>query len=148
MDHGRPPGVDDATVEALGKVSEAWEYVERVRGHLFSLHQLMGHADLVFGDAADLLAEAGHGDAADRVRGDVVGRNILDGRWTFQIVDEFDDLYYQPVRELVKGLEAEIMDGRRHVFEAEMKERRRSTGRDGHEARPPDAHADDVDAER
>ncbi|MDF2585990.1 MAG: hypothetical protein K0R33_4633, partial [Mycobacterium sp.] len=28
------------------------------------------------------------------------------------------------------------MDGRRHVFEAEMKEDRRTKGREGHEATP------------
>ena len=137
MDHERPTGVTDATVEAMGKVSEAWEYVERVRGHLFSLHQLMGHADLVFGEAADLLDDAGHDDAGARVRDEVVGRNILDGRWTFQVVDEFDDLYYQPVLALVKELELDLIDGRRHVYEAEMKDRRRSDGRAGHERRPP-----------
>lgn len=137
MDHERPEGVTDATVEALGKVSEAWEYVERVRGHLFTLHQLMGHADLLFGEAADLLDDAGHDDEGGRVRRDVVGRNILDGRWTFQVVDEFDDRYYQPVRALVKDLEATLIDGRRHVFEAEMKDERRTAGRREHERRPP-----------
>lgn len=147
MDHERPDGVSDATVEALGKLSEAWECVERVRGHLFSLHQLMGHADLLFGEAAELLGEAGHGAEGDRVQEEVVGRNILDGRWTFQVVDEFDDLYYQPVRSLVKQLEAELIDGRRHVFEAEMKQDRRSRGRPGHEDRPPAAHGPQVDAE-
>ena len=148
MDHERPEGVSDRTVEALGKLSEAWEYVERARGHLFSLHQLMGHADLLFGEAAELLADAGHGSEGDRVKDEVVGRNILDGRWTFQVVDEFDDLYYQPVRTLVKQLEAELIEGRRHVFEAEMKEDRRSHGRRGHEGRPPDAHDPQVDAQR
>jgi hypothetical protein len=107
----------------------------------------MGHADLVFGEAADLLADAGHDAAAEQLRDEVVGRNILDGRWTFQIVDEFDDLYYQPVRDRVKELEATLIGGRRHVFEAEMKERRRSPDRRGHEARPPDAHSDRVDVE-
>jgi hypothetical protein len=145
MDHVRPDGVSDETVEALGKLSEAWEYVERVRGHLFSLHQLMGHADLEFGTAADLLAEAGHGKAGARVEEEVVGRNILDGRWTFQVVDEFDDLYYQPVRALVRQLEQELIGGRRHVFEAEMKEERRSLGRSAHESRPPGGHTDAVD---
>jgi hypothetical protein len=137
VDHERPDGVTDETVEALGKVSEAWEYVERVRGHLFTLHQLMGHADLLFGDAADLLEAAGHPDAAALVRTDVVGRNILDGRWTFQVVDEFDDRYYQPVRTVVKDLEGELIEGSRHVFEAEMKDDRRSAGRAEHERRPP-----------
>jgi hypothetical protein len=137
VDHERPDGVSDATVEALGKVSEAWEFVERARGHLFSLHQLMGHADLLFGDAADLLRDAGHEDESDRVREEVVGRNILDGRWTFQVVDEFEDCYYQPVRSLVKDLERDLIDGRRHVYEAEMKDDRRTRGREGHERRPP-----------
>ena len=34
-EHRRPDGVDDVTVEALGKLSEALETVERVRGHLY-----------------------------------------------------------------------------------------------------------------
>lgn len=136
-EHERPPGVSDETVEALGKVSEAWEYVERVRGHLFSLHQLMGRADYLFGDAIELLTDAGHAEAGERIQTDVVGRNLLDGRWTFQIVDEFDDVYYQPVRSIVKDLEATLIGGRRHVYEAELKDERRTAGRDGHERRPP-----------
>ena len=35
-----------------------------------------------------------------------------------------------------------LMDGRRHVFEAEMKELRRTRGRTGHEARPADVEDD------
>ena len=46
-------------VEAIGKASEAQEFVERARGHLYSFHQLMGHADFLFGDAANMLREAG-----------------------------------------------------------------------------------------
>ena len=65
-----------------------------------------------------------------------MGRNLLDGRWTFQMVDEFDDLY-QPVRTVVKGLERDLVQGARHVFEAEMKEERRTKGRIGRERRPP-----------
>jgi hypothetical protein len=49
----RPEGVDDATVEAVGAVSEALECVERARGDLYSFHQLMGHADLLLGEACD-----------------------------------------------------------------------------------------------
>ena len=45
--HCRPAGVTDETVEALGKLSEALETVERVRGHLYSMHQLTGKADFL-----------------------------------------------------------------------------------------------------
>ena len=51
----RAEQVSDTTAEAAGKVSEALEYVERARGHLYSFHQLIGHADLVLGEAVDAL---------------------------------------------------------------------------------------------
>ncbi len=141
----RPAGVDDATVEATGKLSEAFEHVERARGHLYSFHQLMGHADLQFGEAVELLREAGHGRVADDLEQQIVGRNTIDGRWTFQMVEEFDLHYHRPVGDHVRAVEAELVDGIPHLFESEMKERRRSVGRVGHEARPPAAHDDRVE---
>jgi hypothetical protein len=147
-DHRRPEGASDATVAAVGKASEAFEYVERVRGLLFEAHQLMGRADFLFEEAAAQLTESGHDDAGSRLLGEVVGRNVLDGRWTFQVVEEFDDVYYQPVRQEVRSLEERLLEGRRHVFEAEMKERRRSRNRVQHESRPPAAHSPVVDTAR
>lgn len=135
-EHERPDGVDDATVEAVGKVSEALEFVERARGHLYSFHQLMGHADLLLGEACDALRDAGHATVADRLETEVVGRNVLHGRWTFQIVEEFDDSYWSVFRQHEKYVRDELQEGRRHVFESEMKERRRSHGKPGHERRP------------
>jgi hypothetical protein len=132
----RPDGVDDATVEAVGAVSEALETVEQARGHLYSFHQLMGHADLQLGDACDKLRDAGHPDVAERLETEMVGRNVLEGRWTFQIVEEFDDGYWTPLREHEKGVRDRLQGGRRHVFEAEMKERRRTHGHPGHEPSP------------
>ncbi len=132
----RPDGVSDETVEAAGSVSEALEYVERARGHLYSFHQLMGHADLVLGEACDKLRAAGHDAIADRLEQDMVGRNVLQGRWTFQIVEEFDDDYWSLLRDHERRVRDELLQGARHVFEAEMKEKRRTKGRPGHEARP------------
>ncbi|MEH1017045.1 hypothetical protein V6U90_28595 [Micromonospora sp. CPCC 206060] len=134
--HRRPVGVSDRTVAALGKLSEALETVERARGHLYSLHQLIGHADLMLDEAVELLREAGHHPLADAVAGDLLGRNVIAGRWTFQIVEDFDDGYYALFRALDARARDELVGGRRHLFEAEMKERRRSRGRPGHEARP------------
>jgi hypothetical protein len=141
----RPEEATDELVQAVGKVSEALEYVERARGHLFSFHQLMGHADLLLGEAADDLGDAGAAEEAEMLREEIIGRNAIDGRWTFQIVEEFDDLYYGPVRDAVRRIERDRMGGQRHVFESEMKESRRSRGRRGHDARPPSAHVDGVE---
>ncbi|MBY0286188.1 MAG: hypothetical protein K2X52_03440 [Mycobacteriaceae bacterium] len=132
----RPAGLDDATVEAVGTVSEALEFVERARGQLYSFHQLMGHADLLLGKACDQLREAGHGAVADRLEDEVVGRNVLYGRWTFQIVEEFDDNYWSLFRDHEQRVRSELQQGARHVFEADMKERRRTHGKAGHERRP------------
>jgi hypothetical protein len=132
----RPDGVDDATVEAVGAVSEALECVERARGELYSFHQLMGHADLMLGDACDKLRQAGHAVIADRLEAEVVGRNVLYGRWTFEIVEDFDDNYWSVFRRHERRVRDELQHGARHLFEAEMKERRRTNGEPGHESRP------------
>jgi hypothetical protein len=134
--HQRPPQADDGTVAAAGKLSEALEWVERARGRLYDFHQLMGRADFLAEDAADLLDEAGYGDLAQRVRAEIVGRNVVYGRWTFQIVEDFDDSYWQPFRDVERDVRGQLMDGRRHVFEAELKEQRRTRGLPGHESRP------------
>ena len=65
-----------------------------------------------------------------------MGRNVLEGRWTFQIIEEFDATYYDACRDAVRRIDGELMGGWRHVYESEMKEERRSPGRRHHEQRP------------
>lgn len=122
--HRRPPGVSDRVVAALGALSEALETIERVRGHLYSLHQLTGQADFTLDRAHDLLREAGHQELADRVRDELIGRNLLAGRWTYQLVEEFDDGYYAAFREVEAAARRQLVGGRRHLYEAELKQRR------------------------
>ncbi|MEU7977646.1 hypothetical protein AB0B63_03830 [Micromonospora sp. NPDC049081] len=141
-EHARPAGVDDATVEALGKLSEALETIHRVRGHLYSAHQLVGGADLTLDQVVELLRGAGHDDVADRVEHELLGRNLLPGRWTFQIVEEFDDGYYATFQEIERYARDTLAGGRRHLYEAEMKQRRRTHGMPGHEATPESARPD------
>lgn len=40
-----PSGTTEATVLAVGRLSEAIEWVERARGRLYDFHQMIGHAD-------------------------------------------------------------------------------------------------------
>lgn len=51
-------------------------------------------------------------------------------------MEDFDDGYWTEFRELDRQVRDELVAGRRHLFEAEMKEDRRTHGRRGHEARP------------
>jgi hypothetical protein len=123
-EHARPEGATDDAVAAAGRMTEALETLERARGHLYSFHQLIGESDLKLDAVLELLREE---DAAlaEEIERELVGRNVLDGRWTFQVVEEFDDGYYSVFRDCERRVRDALVDGRAHVFEAEMKERRR-----------------------
>jgi hypothetical protein len=140
--HQVPDDVDEATVEAVGKLTEALETTERARGHLYSFHQLTGSADLELGEAVQKLREAGHTDLAATLERDLVGRNVIHGRWTFQVVEDYDDHYWSVFREAERRVRELLTDGRRHLFEAGMKEDRRTHGHPGHAARPEAATGD------
>ena len=120
------------TVEAVGALTEALETTERARGHLYSFHQLTGSADMKLGQAVESLRKAGHTELADQLDHELVGRNVLPGRWTYQIVEEYDDSYYQVFRDLEKLVRDKLLDGARHVFEAEMKKERTTPGHPDH----------------
>lgn len=126
--HRRPPGVDDRTVEGLGKLSEALEVVEEARGHLYAFHRRCGTADLTLQEAVRLLREAGHTALADELQTGLVGRNVLPDRWSYQIVEEYDALYYEPFRAAEATAREGLVEGKRHLFEAEMKEQERRDG--------------------
>ncbi|MFB6554649.1 MULTISPECIES: hypothetical protein [unclassified Streptomyces] len=134
--HRRPENVSDETVEALGSLSKALETTERARGHLFSFHQLTGTADLELDRAVALLRKAGHVEWAERVEREILGRNVIPGHWTFQIVEAYDRTYYQAFTELERAAVERLAEGRDHLYEAEMKEARRTRNHPDHTARP------------
>ena len=140
--HRTPEDLDDATVVALGKVSEALEAVERARGHLYSFHQLSGSADRTLRDGVALLRKAGHVELAEEIDAELVGRNVLPGMWTFQAVEAYDDDYWTVFRRYEHTSREMLAGGRRHLHEAGMKERERSRGVPGtgrrHPVRPLD----------
>ena len=124
--------IDDATVEAVGKLTEALETTDRARGHLYSFHQLTGGADLQLGEACELLRKAGHDELAERIEHELVGRNVIPDRWTFQIVEEYDETYWTVFRAFEQEARDRLAGGRRHLYEAGMKEDRRTHGHPDH----------------
>jgi hypothetical protein len=136
--HDTPAGVSDDTVEALGSLTEALETADRARGHLYAFHQLTGSADIKLAEAVAGLRDAGHDELADRIDRQLVGRNVIAGRWTFQIVEDYDDGYWALFRELEQAARDELVGGRKHLYEARLKQSERSRGEPGHEATPDD----------
>jgi hypothetical protein len=131
--HRRPHGCTAADVEAAGAMSEALERIERARGALYEAHQLIGGADGMLDKVITALNAAGRSALASSLQASLVGADVLAGRWTYDIVEEFDTGYYAAWREWENAVRAATVDGRRHVYEAEMRLQRQGTDQDCHE---------------
>ena len=130
-------GDDDLVRDAVGKLRKALETTERARGRLYDFHQMTGTADFELGDAVRALREAGLDEQADLVERDLVGRNVIGDRWTFQIVEDYDDGYYASFRRIEEQVRRDLGDAPRHGYEQQLKDGRRTHGHPGHEAGKP-----------
>jgi hypothetical protein len=137
VDSGQDRRDDDAVREAVGKLRKALETTERARGRLYDFHQMTGTADFELGDAVRALREAGLQRHADLVERELVGRNVIADRWTFQVVEDYDDGYYASFRRVEQQVRAELGDAPRHGYEQQLKDERRTHGRPGHEPGSP-----------
>jgi hypothetical protein len=117
----RVEGLDDDTVAALGKLSKAFEVIENARGLLYQFHRMSGTADLTLQEAIDDFRKAGHDDVAEVLDDVLVGRDVLPGMWTFQIVDAYDETYYSVFKGMDDWATRRLAGGTKHVYEAEMK---------------------------
>lgn len=135
-EHRRPRGVDDNTVQAMDTFTRALETMEVARGHLLQFHRLTGTGDTQLREAVEQLRSCGHDSLADRIETELVGRNVLEGRWTFQVIEEYDDHFFSVWRELEREARETLVAGRRHLLEAEMKESNRTHGHPRHTAVP------------
>ena len=118
--HDRPDGMNTAAVAALGKVTEALEAVEHARGLLYGFHRLSGTADLTLQEGVRQLRAAGCEALADEVETTMVGRDVIDGKWTFQIVEAYDAQYWRPFRDTERWLRDQL-GAEPHIHEAQMK---------------------------
>ncbi len=126
--HPRPAGSDDVTVDAVGKLSAAFEVVENARGFLYGFHRMSGEADLALQDALVALRSAGQAELADEIDQVLVGRDVVPGLWTLQLVEAYDEHYYQVFRAVDSWCRSRLSAGRPHVYEAEMKRREQTAG--------------------
>jgi hypothetical protein len=113
--------MSDETVAALGKLSEALEVIENARGLLYQFHRMSGTADLTLQEAVKQLRDAGHPALAAEIEDVLVGRDVLAGMWTFQIVEEYDANYWSVFRAVERRARSVLGSAPPHIFEAEMK---------------------------
>ena len=106
----------------MGKLGEALETMENARGHLYAFHQLSGHADLALQDAVRQLREAGQPELADDIAQTLIGRDVIDDHWTFELVEAYDRGYADVFRAAEQHARASL-GFEPHVYEAEMQQR-------------------------
>jgi hypothetical protein len=123
-----PDGVDQAVVAALGVVSKAMETVEDARGHLYAFHRLSGTADLTLQQAVLDLRAAGATRVADELDEVLVGRDVIKGAWTFQLVEDYDENYWHVFRAMERRARRLAGGVPQHLYEALMKADEQSTG--------------------
>jgi hypothetical protein len=126
--HPVPEGVSDETVAALGELSAAFEVVEEARGHLYAFHRRAGTADLSLQGALDHLRKAGHAELADEIDEVLVGRDVVPGLWTYQLVEAYDRTYYDVWKAAVDKAERVAGNGVPHLAESGMKTEEQSRG--------------------
>ena len=117
----RPPGMSDGTVAALGKLSAALEKAEHARGHLYAFHRLCGSTDLELQDAVLDLRRAGHVELADEIDEVLVGRDVVAGRWSFELIEDYDHGYWSTFRDVEQQARSRLGGAEPHLYEAEMK---------------------------
>ena len=125
--HPVPDGVTDETVAALGELSAAFEVIEEARGHLYAFHRRSGKADLALQEAVDHLRKAGHPELADEIDQVLVGRDVVPGLWTYQLVESYDRTYYDVWQAVVEKAER-LGGGVPHLAESGMKVQEQSGG--------------------
>jgi hypothetical protein len=120
VDPAAEDGLGAAAVRAAHLVEVATEWIERAFGAQLDAHHHVGHAQLMLLEAAEALEGAGRPDLAGRAR-EVAARDVADGRWTYQLVDEFRAHMLAPARALDAEVRSRLTGGVRHRFEARQK---------------------------
>ena len=70
-----------------------------------------------------MFRDAGHAELAGEIDEQLVGRDIVDDMWSFQLVEKYDSGYWQPFRDIEGRARAVLQDAEPHIYEAEMKHR-------------------------
>jgi len=88
---------------------------------------LCGTADLTLQEAVRMLRDAGHAQLADQLEQVVVGRDVIAGMWSFQLVESYDDGYWSVFRDAEAHARQVLRGAERHLFEAEMQHREQAS---------------------
>lgn len=112
-----PTEFGEAARDALHSVELGLEWLQRAHGNLLEFHHGIGHGMNHLDDAEAKLRDCGHEELADRLRDDYLPRGPIDGRWTYELVEDFEAEFLDDLAELDRRAHEAIADGERHLAE-------------------------------
>lgn len=121
--------LDDREREAIHQVELGVEHLHRAYGHLLSFHHAVGHAMDRFAAIEDDLRAIGHGEYADELRDNHLPSGVLGERWSYELVEGFQDGFLADMDDFGRRLCDDAVGGRRHVAEREQRRRWRERAR-------------------
>ena len=125
--------LSDEEIAALHELTLAVEWFRRGHGHLLAFHHAVGRGMNFMADAEEFFRAAGHGDVADDIRDDHLPRGVIDGdRWSYDVVESFDESFMSPIDRFEAAVREEIAGGVQHIQERRL-ERRYKERRGGDE---------------
>jgi hypothetical protein len=131
MNDGEPTDtLTETEREALHAVQLGVEHVDRAHGHLLGFHHHVGRGMDRLDEAEQLLRAAGHAAFADRLRDELLPAGVVDDRWSYELVEAFEDGMRADVDEFDSSLRTALTGGRRHVDERRQQEEWRARARD------------------
>jgi len=133
MTDGSPddlPDLTDTEAEAVHEIELGIEWLHRAYGELVELHHKTGHGFDHFDEAVSLLREAGRDDLADTLEQEHLSSGIVDGRWTYDLLEAFDEGLYDDLTDFEHRAREQITDGKRHVVERRQHRRWQRRGDD------------------
>jgi hypothetical protein len=136
MDEGE---LTETELTAIHRVELGLEWLHRAHGALVAFHHKTGHAMDHLASAEELFRESGHDELADRLRDEMLPRGVVPredggpGRWTYELLEAFEEDLYADARTFEAAARRAVTDGRRHAAERRQQTewRRRAAGVDG-----------------
>jgi hypothetical protein len=134
MDDG---DLTETELTAIHRVELGLEWLHRAHGALVAFHHKTGHAMDHLATAEELFRESGHDELADRLRDELLPRGVVPrangpGKWTYEVLEAFEEGLYADARTFETAARRAVTDGHRHAAERRQQAewRRRAAGAD------------------
>lgn len=111
-------------IEALHHLQLGKEDIKKARGYLMDFHHEIGSGMNHYKKAHELLEEVDRDKSADEIS-EMVPRDVIEGYWSWKLVEEFESHFYDPVSDAEESVRDRMADGEEHINEQIMEKDRK-----------------------